>query len=204
MSAFIATNLDGYSDGNFTIAVNNISVGMTGNLDFPNPPHKMSDVNDVFSQYKSASKERSMMSPNDTKKRNELRKKLAKMLRVNGMYVISLFPDNEEKQLSSQYPPVKSKNDSGEPDAPSRLKAVNGSNSGEASLSFRGSSIAKGYNIRYRIKNSTEAWTYKPVSKSRGITIAGLKPGEVYEFWAQALGAKKDSDFGGPAELRII
>lgn len=204
MPAYIATNLDSYTDGNFTIATNNISTGMTENPDFPRPPHNMTDVNKVFADYKATSKERSQMSPNDTSNRNTLRKQLSKMLRDNGLYVIALFPDDKEKQLSSNYPPVKAKNESGEPDVPVRLKATNGSNSGEALLNWQGSSIARGYNVKHRIKGSTEPWTYKPVTKSRGVIIAGLIPGEVYEFWVQAIGAKKDSDFGGPAELRII
>jgi len=203
MPAFIVTNLDDYSDGNFTITVNNITTAMDGNLDFPNPPHKIVDVKVVFTEFKLYSKERTMMSPNDTRKRNELRKTLSKMLRVNGMYVISLFPDDRDKQLSSQYPPVKAKNDSGEPETPTRMKASSGANSGEAVLNWKGSTIAKSYNVKYRVKGSDEPWTYKTVTKSRGVIISGLRPGEQYEFWAQAIGTKKPSDFGGPAELWV-
>jgi hypothetical protein len=204
MPAFITTNFDGYTDGNFTIATNNIITAFTDNPDFPQPPFAMDEVKKKFDMYKSVSKERYLMSPKDTSDRNTLRKEITKMLRANGVYVIALFPDDRDKQLSSQYPPVKSKNDTGEPDAPTRMKASKGSNSGEALLNWKGSSIAKSYNVKYRIKDTNAAWSYKTVTKSRGVIIAGLIPGELYEFWAQAVGTKKDSDYGGPAELRIV
>ena len=159
----------------------------------------------MFNDYKTLSKERYLMSPKDYNDRRSLRDKLNISFRDNGMYVIALFPGDREKQLSSRFEPVKEKNNTGEPNIPVRLKASPTKNSGEALMNWTGSSNARGYNIRFRIKNGEEtAWQYKAVSKSRGVLIEDLQPGQLYEFWAQAIGAKKDSDYGGPAETRII
>lgn len=101
MPALIATNLDGYTDGNFTIATNNIITAMEGSPNFPQPPHDIVDVKALFDAYKALSKERYLMSPKDTSDRNSLRNQISKMLRANGLYIIALFPNDREKQLSS-------------------------------------------------------------------------------------------------------
>jgi Fibronectin type III domain len=203
MPAFIATSTSALMEGNFTIRCNNIIIAMKENKDFPSPPHPIAGVETLFNDYKAVSKEKYLMSPKDYEDRRELRGKLNIKLRDNGMYVTSTFPDDRAKQLSSNYEPVRERDTSGEPNIPSRMKASANGNIGEALLSWVGSSNAKGYNVRYRIKGSEEPWEYRAVSKSRGVVISGLKPGELYEFWVLAVGAKRDSDYGGPAETRV-
>jgi len=189
-------------EGEFTIRANNILIATKTNPNFADVPHPWADVDAGFTSYKLLCKERYLMSPKDYEDRNELRGQLDTYFRDNGLAIVARYPKDRTMQLNSNYEPVKTPDRTGTPAVPSGIKASTGDNLGEIKIYWKAVRNAQGYNIRYRVKGSDFPWQYLPVSKSRGVVIGDLQSGVMYEFWVQALGAKRNSDFGGIGEAR--
>lgn len=195
MATFIVIYLSKLGPDGIYTATETISTKMTGNPDFPSPPVSLSVIDELRANLKKYLIDKELLSPMDRKLRDGIIKELSAKCKQNGQYVLMLFPDSEEKQLSSGYPSVRKRiKMTTPPDKPTDLRVRNGKLSGEVIANCKKHRGTVSLNIKV-VNTATKEEFIVNSTSSVGILITGLVPGQHYDISVQAVGSAGPSDY---------
>jgi hypothetical protein len=201
MAAFISIDLSKLGGAAIYTTTGTIVTNMTDNASFPSPPCDLKEISNLRDDLKKYLIDKELLSKMDRKNRDAIIKVIADKCKRNGQYVIMLFPDEEDKQLSSGFPSVRTRiKMTGPPDVPTAVKARNGKLSGEAIVNCKRHRGTVSLNVKVLNTATKEEFVVNSTS-STGISIKGLTPGQFYDFSVQAVGSKGTSDYSSSAGL---